>query len=88
MSGDKDLSKMVYTVTPVDDGWAIVQEANHYTGYKSEAAAIKSAIAVASKLGLSGHDTFVLLQSPEGSLKQVFASDPAPPTIDSMMDEI
>ncbi|TPG52501.1 hypothetical protein EAH89_18240 [Roseomonas nepalensis] len=82
------MSKMVYTVTPADDGWAIVQEANRYTGYKTDATAIKSAIAVASKLGLSGHETFVMLQSPDGSLKQVFASDPAPPTIDSMMDEV
>ena len=82
------MSKMVYIVTPVDDGWAIVQEANHYAGYKSEAAALKAAVAVASKLGHRGHDTFVALQSPEGSLKQVFASDAAPPTIDSMMDEV
>ena len=79
---------MIYTVLPNDAGWMIIQGENQYTGYKSQEGAIKAAITVATKLGLSGHDTFVVLQSPDGSTKQVFASDPAPPTIDSMMDEL
>ena len=82
------MSNMVYTVVLANDGWTINQDTNQYTGYTSQTAAIKAAIAVATKLGLRGHDTFVMLQSSEGSLKQVFASDPAPPTIDSMMDEL
>jgi len=82
------MSKTVYTVVPADDGWAIICDSIQYGGYKSQAGAIKAAIAVATKLGLGGHDTFVMLQGPDGSLEQVFASDPTLPTIDSMMDEL
>lgn len=86
--GEATLSKMIYTVVAVDAGWTIIQDSNHYAGYRSQAGAIKAAIAVALKLGLGGHDTFVMLQDPNGRLQQVFASDPAPPTIDSMMGEL
>lgn len=79
---------MIYTVVAADAEWAIIQNSKYYAGYKSQAGAIEAAIAVASKLGLSGHDTAVMLQNPNGLLQQVFASDPAPPTIESMMGEI
>jgi hypothetical protein len=76
---------ITYTVQPHGNRWNIAQGTLLYPGYRSEGAAIKAAIAVASKLGRSGEETFVLLQAPDGSSKCVFASDPEPPTIDSMM---
>ncbi|MBP0495703.1 hypothetical protein [Roseomonas indoligenes] len=74
-----------YTVQPRGDRWDIAQGTLIYPGYRSEASATKAAIAVASKLGLSGEETFVWLQAADGSSKRVFASDPEPPTLDSMM---
>lgn len=77
---------MTYTVVRSGDEWAIHHGQDEYTGYKSEAGATKAAIAVASKLGRNGHETFVVVQGPDGTTKPVFASDPEPPTVDSMMN--
>ncbi|MFC7739548.1 hypothetical protein ACFQX4_28345 [Roseomonas sp. GCM10028921] len=77
---------ITYTIQPRGDCWDIAQGTLIYPGYRSEASAIKAAIAVASKLGLSGEATFVWLQSSDGSSKRVFASDPEPPTFDSMVE--
>ena len=76
---------ITYTVQPRGDCWDITQGTLIYPGYRSEAAATKAAIAVATKLGLSGEATFVWLQAADGSSRRVFASDPEPPTLDSMM---
>ncbi|WP_043837119.1 hypothetical protein [Muricoccus aerilatus] len=74
-----------YTVRQDGGAWKIVQGVLSYTGYKSEASASKAAIAVASKLGLNGEATSVMIEGPDGSSRSIFQSDPEPPTIDSMM---
>lgn len=79
---------ITYTVQPCGNRWDIAQGALIYPGYRSEGAAISAAIAVASKLGRNGEETFVCVQAPDGSSRCVFASDPEPPTIDSMMQGV
>lgn len=74
-----------YTVRQDGGTWKIVQGVLSYTGYKSEASASKAAVAVASKLGLNGEATSVMVEGPDGSSRSIFQSDPEPPTIDSMM---
>lgn len=76
---------ITYTVQPRGDCWDIAQGTLVYPGYRSEGAAVRAAIAVASKLGRNGEETFVCLQAPDGSSRRVFASDPEPPTLDSLM---
>ena len=80
------MATMTYTVVQSGDEWAIHYGQDAYTGYKSEAGATKAAIAVASKLGRNGHETFVVIQAADGTTRSVFASDPEPPTVDSMMN--
>ncbi|WP_159351436.1 hypothetical protein [Roseomonas harenae] len=80
------MPKTIYTVHQAGSEWTISEGGKAYGGYKSEAGAIKAAVAVASKLGLNGNETFVVLQKADGTSKPIFASDPEPPTIDSMMD--
>ncbi|MFH5927534.1 hypothetical protein [Roseomonas xinghualingensis] len=76
---------ITYTVQRDGTAWKIAQGTLVYTGYKSEESATKAAIAVATKLGLNGEATFVELAKPDGTSERVFASDPEPPTLDSML---
>jgi hypothetical protein len=76
---------ITYTVQPDGTAWKIAQGTLTYSGYRSEASAIKAAIAVATKVGLTGEATFVELARPDGIPERIFASDPEPPTLDSML---
>ncbi|MBP0493390.1 hypothetical protein [Roseomonas indoligenes] len=80
------MAKLTYTVVQVGSEWVIRLNDAEYTGYRSQESAVTAAKAVAAKLGLNGSDTFVEVRGTDGSTKTVFASDPEPPTIDSMMD--
>jgi hypothetical protein len=76
---------ITYTVQADGTAWKIVQGSLTYPGYRSEASATKAAISVASKVGHTGEATFVEVAKADGSLERIFASDPEPPTLDSMM---
>lgn len=78
------MSVMTYTVARSGDAWVIREGGNEYQGYKSQRSALAAATSIATKLGSNGHDTFVILQGTDGVSRTMFASDPLPPTIESM----
>lgn len=66
---------ITYTVQQDGGSWQIRQGALSYPGYRSEASASKAAIAVAQKRGLSGEESSVTVQGPDGEVRSIFTSD-------------
>ncbi|WP_376093653.1 hypothetical protein ACE7GA_25940 [Roseomonas sp. CCTCC AB2023176] len=80
------MSQLTYHVQQVGSGWTVRHAGREYTGYSSGDAALESAINVARKLSLNGHETEVVLEGTDGTSSVVWRSENTVPTIDNMMD--
>jgi hypothetical protein len=65
--------------------WNMIRGTLTYSSYRSGASAPKAAIAVATKVGLTGEVTFVELAKPDGNSERIVASDPERPPLGSRL---
>ena len=80
------MAELTYHVQRVGTGWTVRHAGNEYPGYSTQDAALRSAIDVARKLSLNGHETSVVLEGADGTSVVVWRSENTAPTIDNMLD--